>query len=659
MTGLRKTISGSVTMQRAIASVLIAVFCLSFAASDPACAAAGPSEGNVTFTGNHVKIQFQPSLRQGDGRLLIRDVSRLDFLVNLVDHYLAALVRMGHIASDTQLRFEYSSANNFSSTPGQNTITLNDLGPNAVLIAVNSALKQLRSTKASRLIDDVKSVLQIKDHLPRRTDTVETQHGFSCLSDGLRAFYPDLDFELTGQAGAVALRSDETTNHIVQLSDPSSGSVILQHGERPYGFLRASPDGQWLSFTEGGNLKLLRLNAPGAQPKEIFPGNTARLLDMEWSPVGSLMAGIALQKDTLDRTIFVYDAEAGRLNEFVASQRLIDGNYQFAYPYWAPNGKRLLFVTDRDVNLIDLSARQITPKLVTVVNQISEIVWAPDARAFALVEVNGQARDRQEFDDRDFKGSILHRYNLNELGKAIELPEQKHTSDSTIKLVSFWSRERVLFLEGHLHAQRVLSPLWDLSNTFIARLTPEPGNGASEAGPLDLPMDYCYALKSMDSKFRLLYDAGMSQGNCLFMDRFKTRWFLGLRLPAAMPAKISTFCLRYMPYPFPERNEAYVMPFSKADIKSLLDLLEPYNLRRFELSGDCKKLYFLSNTRGPMTLWQGPATGIGEVKPPRASDGGETEDDEEETDNASVSSDAAASALPPGAATSVPEFPSE
>lgn len=649
-------------MQRAIAFVLIAVSCLVFAAPVPASAAPGPSEGSIAFTGDRVKIHFQPPLRQGDGGPLNRDVSRLNFVTNLLDHYLAALIRMGHIASDTQLTLEYSSANNMATNPGPNRITLNDLGLNSILLQVNAALKKLRGTTSSRLIDDVKSVMQMRDHLPRRDNTVETRHGFTCLSDGLREIYPDVDFELTGTEGILTLRPDETTNHIVRLSDPATSSILLEHGRWPFGFLRCSVDGKWLAYTENGSPHLLHLRSKDAKPLPLFPDIQAQLLDMAWSPAGQQLAGIVLNKDTLDRVLFVYDASNGRFDELVSNQTQIDGNYQFAYPIWSPDGKRLFFVTDHDISLIDLGARLIAPKIVTVSSQLSEIVWSPDARAFALVEVDGQSRDKKEFDDRDFRGSTLRRYNLNEFGKAIELPEQRHVSSDTIKLVSFWTRDRVLFLEGHLRMQRTSSPLWDLSQTFAARLTPEPGakngGGGSEIGAVDLAMEYCYAFKTMDSKFRLLYDAGMAQGNQLFMDRFKTRWFLGLALPTAMSNRSTTFCLRQMPYPFPERNEMYFMPLSKPDITSLVNFLESYNLRRFELSRDLQTLYFLSNSRGPLSLWKGPAAGIGEVKPPRASN-----DDEEEPkatdDLASGSATTATSTPPPGAATDLPPLPEE
>lgn len=648
-------------MQRAIAFVLIAVSCLVFTAPDPISAAPGPSEGSIAFTGDRIKIYFQPPLRQGDGGPLNRDVSRLNFAANLLDHYLAALIRMGHIASDTQLTLEYSSANNMSTNPGPKRITLTDLGLNSILLQVNAALKKLRGTTSSRLIDDVKSVMQMRDHLPRRDNTVETRHGYSCLSDGLREIHPDIDFELTGTEEVLALRSDETTNHIARLSAPATGSILLEHGRWSYGFLRCSADGKWLAFTENGSPKLLHLRSKDARPLDLFPDVQVQLLDMEWSPAGQRLAGIALNRDTLDRMLFVYDASNGRFDELVSNQTQIDGNYQFACPLWSPDGKRLFFVTDHDVNLIDLGARLIAPKVVTVSSQLSEVVWSPDARAFALVEVDGQARDKKEFDDQDFRGSTLRRYNLNEFGKAIELPEQRHVSSDTIKLVSFWTRDRVLYLEGHLRMQRTSSPLWDLSQTFAARLTPEPGtksgSGGPEIGAVDLAMEYCYAFKTMDTKFRLLYDAGMAQGNQLFMDRFKTRWFLGLALPSAMSSRVSSFCLRQMPYPFQERNEIYFMPLSKPDVTSLVNLLEAYNLRRFELSRDLQTLYFLSNSRGPMSLWKGPTAGIGEVKPPRAEDAEESS--EESDDLASGTAPTATSTPPTGAATELPALPEE
>jgi len=650
-------------MLRAITRIFVIAAFFSFFALDSASAAAGPSEGNIVFTGQRVKIQFQPPLRQGDGSTLSRDVARLDFLVNLLDHYLGFLTKMGHVASDTQLILEYAAGTNASYLTGPNRIPLSDLGANSVLNEVNAALRRLPGTADSRLMDDVKAILQVKDHLPRRENTIEAGLGFTCLSDGLQAISPDLDFEALGTDSAITLRPDEIANHLVRLSGNSTGSILLGHSHKPYGAIRVSPNGRWLSFTENGTLKLMRLDTPDSTPISIFQNIQSHLLDLEWAPTGSLVAGIVLNKATLERQLFVFDAETGRHVDQVANQQVIDGNFQFAYPYWAPNGKRLFFVTDHDINLIDLADGMTVPKLVTLPNQLSEIVWSHDSRSFAVVEVAGQTRDKQEFDDRDFRYSILHRYNLNSMGQAVELLEQQHLSSDTIKLVSFWSRDRVLFLEGHLRTPRVSSPLWNLAQTFSARLTPEPGQkgvaGTAEMGAVDLQMEYCYAFKTMESKFRPLYDTGMSQGNHLFMDRFETRWFLGLKLPSGLPVRSSTFCLRHMPYPFPERNETFLTSLSKTDATSLLDFLEAYNLRRFEISDDLSKVMFLSNTRGPLNLWLGAAAGIGEVQPPSISDEEDSETEEPETAISHATSATATSTPPAGAILSIPDLPSE
>jgi hypothetical protein len=47
-------------------------------------------------------------------------------------------------------------------------------------------------------------------------------------------------------------------------------------------------------------------------------------------------------------------------------------------------------------------------------------------------------------------------------------------------------------------------PLWDLQN--LARLTRLPDILPELSGPTDLPMNYCYAFKNLDSRFRV-YDS--------------------------------------------------------------------------------------------------------------------------------------------------------
>ncbi|HEY9070729.1 MAG TPA: hypothetical protein VIV61_10780 [Candidatus Ozemobacteraceae bacterium] len=651
-------------MNRACRLLLAATAIAAALLPHPLVAASGPSEGTIVFSGERVRIQYQSPLRQGDGSALNRDVARLNLLVNFADHYLAALIRMGSIASNTEFTLDYSPNRNTGFQPGPNRIQLTDLGGNSFLMELNAALKRRPGTVSSRLIDDVRSLLMMRDHLPRRTDTVEADLGFSCLSNRLTELYPDLDFEPVASTAVVAVRPDEVANHLVLLSD-ATGSLLLQHSHKPYGFPRASADGRWLSFTENGLLKLLDLQNPGEPALQLFEDPQLQLLDMEWAPSGTFLAGIVLDRVSLDRRLFVFDAATGKHVDQVAHQTGIDGNYQFAYPFWAPDGKRLFFVTDHVINLIDLGKNRTVPRLVSLQGQLSEIVWSPDARAFALVETIGQSRDKQEFDDRDFQCSILRRYDLNDLGQAVELPEQQHTSSDTIKLVSFWSKNRVLYLEGHLRSPRVSSPLWNLGSTFAARLTPAPGDrtgsGAPEAGAIDLQLAYCYAFKTMDSKFRPLYDTGMAQGNHQFMDRFETRWFLGLPLPPGYPTRVGTFCLRRSPYPFPERNITLFTGLSATDAKSLLEFLEAYNIRRFELSRDFDQILFLSNTRGPMSLWRGHTTGIGEVKPPRSGDDteGGMEDAPPESDQTSGSTAPATSTPPVGAALSIPELPAE
>ncbi|MBI3038502.1 PD40 domain-containing protein, partial [bacterium] len=489
-------------------------------------------------------------------------------------------------------------------------------------------------TQKSGLLSEGKNLLNIPDIFGGKFETVETALGFTNLSSSPRELNPDLEFSLLSNEAVVTIRPEEKTNRLMLLQTLASGVQILPPGSQNYSNLRCSPDGEYLTFEQGEEVFVMKV--PNGKPEAIFPAKSKILLDLAWAPSGSILAGIVLDRQTNNREIFLFDAKNSRhFNQIEESLSEI-GDYQYPFPYWAPDGKKLLFSSGNEINYIDLSQGKVFQGVVrknfddknSETSTISEIVWAPDSQSFAWVEARGQARDKLDFDSNDFKGYSLYRVCLDSVGRLVEDTKQRYVSSQTIRLLGFWTNDRMLFLEGRLKSQKISSNLWDLSEIFHAKIAGPAGNNVTpvklpilnssdslviSSEPIILPLEYCFAFKNLENKFKNVYNAGHGNMNQLFCDQLITTWFVGLKTPTGLQSRWETFNLMPSPYPFPERNITYFLDLSKSVLKPVVELLEAYSLYRFEISGDLKKIFFLSNSRGPLTLWTGALDKICEM----------------------------------------------
>ncbi len=591
--------------------------------------AQGPArsaEGDITFNSPNVRLVFQTPIAAVSGsRSLGQEISLLNLMVNLLENYLQYLSKMGKIAPETKIQIQYSPRGE-DTLVTKNQVFLDSLGPNALLEKVNQFLKRDPRTARSALLDSGPSLLSIRDQLPRREDTFEAQLGFQNLSGRLVSLQPEQEFALIGNREAVCIRPDlgEKANMLVRLSRDGSGTVMISRGTGLFENLEAHRDGRYLAFSEGDALKVTDLVA--SRTSEVFPEGKKTVLDMAWSPRGCFLAGVVVDKFSADREIFIYDASGSQLLDLPGKQSGIEGDYQFAYPFWAPDGRKLFFTDGERIHLIDLSSRKVIPAVFEVAGgmapprAIGEILWAPDSMSFAIVEVLGQARDKAEFDDRDFWGSVLRRFRLNPVGQAVEDLEQTYVSSETLKLVGFWNLDRVLFLEGRLRGQRVPSALWDLKPVFAAHLTPTsppPGSPPDQSiGIIDIPIDYCFVLRNLDGKFKNVYDEGLGKWNLGYDTRMMNFWIIGVKPPPGYPSWNETYNLRQSPFPFQERNQVLFPACPAEKVRSLVKVVESYNLRSLEFSPDLSTVFFLSNSRGPLTLWAGDLEKFADVAVP-------------------------------------------
>jgi len=351
----------------------------------------------------------------------------------------------------------------------------------------------------------------------------------------------------------------------------------------------------------------------GGSPVRLFPDNDEQiLLDMRWSPKAPLLAGMTLDNRTQQRQLFIFDAAAGKMLSQPDLSSL-PSDYLNAFTCWSPDGRRLLLTSARNIHLVDLDQNRAVADVLRLPNEIGETLWSEDGKSFALVEIIGQARSRYLFDDLDYRKTVLHRYRINDDFSLSEDHAQRTESRNTIKLVSFWTNDRVLYLEGRLMSKRLNTPYWDLSKTFNAYLTPLPAAATSrdkeittaQTTPQLLPLQYLYVFRNLDGKYINVYDAGFDHSNQIYVDSFTNVWFIGLRRPEEVQQRTSVFSLRLFPYPFIENNVAVFSDIGAAKMESLLKFLQDYNLRAIGFNADISRLFMLANFSGPMNLWSG------------------------------------------------------
>ncbi len=574
------------------------------------------TDQTIRFSTNKIDLLFQPPLRSGFNaeHPLEIELPQLNQAVNLMENYLQYLGKLQKIATGTRLNLFYApgqSTDGFDENP--NLIKITDTGMNQLLQKVNLYLGEKSTTESNYLLENAESLLTIPDNFSRRHCDIALKLDMSNISSFIDSLEPDTELAVANANLVFTTRPHKNTNRILmfsELNDVCSASIILSPSRKWYANLAPTNDGRFLAFTEDNEPMIVKIGEKTGT--RLFPDRKTLMMAMRWSPTKPVLAGMVLDLDSQQRLFFAYDAENSKMLSFTGIEEL-GQNYLYANPYWAPDGNRLILTNGRSMSLVNIDARRIYNNIHSLPNEISELIWSPDSKSFAVVEIIGQVRSKTIFDDFDLRNSILHRYRLSDDGKVTEDHAQSIHSRNTIKLVSFWTQDRVLYLEGHLISKKLNTPFWDLSKSFSAFLSPPPGQSIAKEDaakikkidPVSLPMKYLYVFRNLDGKFINVYDAGYAHTNHAFCQDFHNLWFIGLRKPEGLEITNNSFNLRFSPYPFPEQNHFIFSEFSAAKTEKLVKFLQDYNLRIARLSPDNQKLFVLSNFCGPLNVWEG------------------------------------------------------
>lgn len=574
------------------------------------------SDQTITFSTPAVELLYKPPFRSGLNSQYPAqsEVPKLNLVINLMENYLQYLSKLQKIAPDTTIKLFYApdlAIDDYNDD--RKIIRLRDLGLNQILQDINQHLREKATTEENYLLDNANSLFTIPDQLGRKTSKIAIRTELINHSSFQQSLEPDTDFCVIDEHRLITARPSKKNNRLhlmTDLNNVCSATLLLSHSKVWYANLKSCPNDDYISLTDGLLPLVLNLNA--SEPVRIFKDDDLVLLDSQWSPKEPILAGFVLNSQTLGRQFFLYDAKT-KTNIPLTNSESLESNYYNAHPQWSPDGKKIILTSAKAVHIVDFTTKKFYPDVIRLPNEISELIWSENCKSFALVEIIGQARDRYAFDDLDYRKSVLHRYNISEDFTVIEDHAQRSESRHTIKLVSFWTLDRILYLQGRLISKRLNTPFWDLSKTFSAYLTRPPTTSAGrDAKEMEkrqtqvaLPMQYLYVFRNLDGKYKNIYDCGFNHSNYAFAERFNNLWFIGLRKPEEVPSQENIFNHRLPPYPFIENNTTILTDTPPAKMEAVLKFMQDYSLRVANFNHDFSRIFMLANFSGPLNLWSG------------------------------------------------------
>ena len=541
------------------------------------------------------------------------EVPRLNHYINLLQNYIQYLKKLGRISGNPNIRINYApDAVIEYDTEQTRIININDLGAENLLQKVNKYLTEYGFVKLEDIIDSPLGLYSLPEQDITKPSNFSKSAYFKNVSLAIPSNEPDTSYVVLKDR-VLTTRLSSKTNSIYSLSlldKPDDSGLFLGEAKTWYQILVVSSDEKYLLLTDGSFPYILNLITK--ELFELYPDNpNVTLIGAAWSPNQNLLAGMILDEKTFERYAYLYDADKKQMLDIGGFSTKFQSNYLYATPIWAPNGKKLVFISAKSVHLIDLEKNICKPNIVNVDGEIAEFVWSEDANSFAFVEVKGQTRNQYHFDDYDFRGCILHRYRFN--NSAIDVAEdyaQCIESRNTIKMISFTDKDQILYLEGKLVAPDVPGSFWDLSKTFNAYLTPLPTkeinnskNIKEKVKPQHLPLQYLYVYRSLDSINSNIYDSGKGHSNLLYTDEFYSNWFIGLYRQGGIDYKGQVYSFRSSPYPFQCYNFSYFLNRTQGHARLLLKFLQDYNIRSTESDGHQTRVYMHANFSGILNIW--------------------------------------------------------
>lgn len=573
-------------------------------------------EKSQSFYTSNIELIYQPPLQKSlnSPHQPYKEVPKLNRITNLFNGYIQYLKNQNKISQDTRLLLLYSPDINiegFDENP--KLIKISSLNVVDILEQVNEYLSKNKNTDIKFLATHVDKLTAIAESIDEKKNDTAKKLGFKQVETGSNSINTDNEFCLIDSKHIATISPTDKNNIINLLTKTENGyykSILVTEGSGCYANLSSSFDGRFLAYTNDFKPQISEVSTA----KIInFVGENKIILEMRWAPQKNIIAGVVLDRITQERNCFIYDADSEKhlLPDLNISNLPENGLY--AYPYWSPDSNRVIFSSSQAIHLIDLNEKKAIPYAVRLKDSFSELIWSDDSYSFALTELVGQIRNHAEFDEMDFRKTILHRYKINPTLEIMEDQAQRIESRRTIKPIGFAPNDRVMYIEGKMSGRRMENSLWDLSSNCKVYLSPLPStnkdrqenNTSSYDKITELPMIYLYVYRNMNGRQKNIFDAGFQHSNQLYLDKQENLWFVGLPGKGDLQITGETFNQRLYPYPFAGFNQTIFTTLNAEKLRKFISFLENYNLRATKFSDSGSYLWTLANFTGPMKLWEG------------------------------------------------------
>ena len=568
-----------------------------------------------SFYTSNIEIIYQPPLQKSFNSPYqpYKEVPKINRIINIFNGYIQYLKKQGKIAQDIRLLLLYSpELNNEEYDENPRLIKIQSLELNGILEKINEFLSKNKDTDIKFLATNYEKLTAFAQSMNEKANDLTTKLGLHKIEESNNPIITDNEFCIVDEKRIAVIRPTDKNNMIYLLTNTDNGyytSVLAMEGDGCYKNLSSSPSGQYLAYSNDLKPQISVISTSAI----IKPFDANKIiLEMKWAPKNNILAGIVLDRITQERTCFIYDADKQKHLLPDLNNKQLPENNLYSYPYWAPNAEKLFFASSQAIHLIDLTSNKVVPYLVRLKDSFAELIWSDDSKSFAITELVGQTRNHAEFDDMDFRKTILHRYKLSEQLEAIEDQAQKIESRRTLRPIGFSPNDRVIYIEGKMSGKRMDNSLWDLSSNCKAYLTPLPSiskereqtNDDSYNKITELPMQYLYVYRNMNGKQKNIFDAGFQHSNYLYIDKQENTWFVGLPGKGDLQSTGETFNQRIYPYPFLETNHTILTTIPSNKLKKFLSFLENYNLKTVKFSKSGSQIWLLGNFTGPLRLWE-------------------------------------------------------
>ncbi|MBS1212535.1 MAG: serine/threonine protein kinase, partial [Proteobacteria bacterium] len=217
-----------------------------------------------------------------------------------------------------------------------------------------------------------------------RTDGTELRQ----LTDDV---YRDLDPCWSPDGKVIRFNSNRSGRYQIEtINADGSGRRQLTEATAGLDWPVWSPDGKRVLALDPQTGKVPIFDAAASwkeQSPQLLPAldeRNCRFVPISWSPDGRRLAGMELMADGQIQGVFVYSFSDRRYEK-------LSGSAFWSWPTWLQDSRRLLFLDDNKLNLIDIRSGEIKEILSVVLHTLSRVSISPDNRTvyFSTIQDEG------------------------------------------------------------------------------------------------------------------------------------------------------------------------------------------------------------------------------------------------------------------------------